>query len=169
MRWLLKMFLRLLLTRIGTNKKRSGRTQNYIPVLMLNWTNSMFSKVVTLYDPQSKFLIYLIQSRQETKGLSRTQLNLTKVNTLFISSMVGASTSPFIGRLVGRSVCQKNVKKCQKLSKRGFETTNDCTILQQDYDSILECTIVHHRHKTSSFVLGSCNKKWYIHQYHRGS
>ena len=71
----------------------------------------------------------------------------------FLSSVVGASTSPLIGRsvgrlvgrLVGRSVClskkcQKSVKNCQK---RGFETTNDCTSEHQEYFNILKCTSVH--------------------------
>ena len=40
-----------------------------------------------------------------------------------------------------RSVCLSN--KCQKLSKRGFETTNDCTIEHKEYFNILECTRVH--------------------------
>ena len=40
----------------------------------------------------------------------------------FLSSVIGASMSPFIGRSVGwsvgRSVCQKNVKKVSKIVKK---------------------------------------------------
>ena len=35
----------------------------------------------------------------------------------FLSSGLGASRSPLVSLSVHRSVCQKNVKKCQKLSK----------------------------------------------------
>ena len=65
----------------------------------------------------------------------------------FLSSGIGASTSYFIGRSVGRyvsgsvdwsvgrwSVCQK---KCQKLSKRSF-----AIVVQGDYKNILRCTFV---------------------------
>ena len=57
---------------------------------------------------------------------------------------------PLIGRSVGLSVKEMS-KKVSKTVKRGFETTKDCTTLQQDYDSILECMIVHHQNKNKLF------------------
>ena len=67
----------------------------------------------------------------------------------FLSSGLGASRSTLVGLSVGRSVgrsvglskkCQKSVKNCQK---RCFETINDCTLEDQVYFNILECTRVH--------------------------
>ena len=52
---------------------------------------------------------------------------------LFLSSGLGASRTPFIGRSVGQSVCRsvkkvsKTVKNCQKSS---FKTTKVCTWVQ---------------------------------------
>ena len=57
-----------------------------------------------------------------------------------------------------RSVCRSVGRWwiCQKLSKRDFETDQDCTSVQQNQNSILKCTINLYNHKASSAVLGSC-------------
>ena len=81
------------------------------------------------YAPVLSLLTYL-------RGEIRlTSLELLQCQREFLSSVLKASTSPFLGRLVGllvgRSVCQKkcqkSVKNCQE---RGFETFIDCTFVQ---------------------------------------
>ena len=99
-----------------------------------------------------------INLTQQWLNLAQSSPSLFLLNWApFLSSVVGASTSPFIGRSVCVSnKCQKSVKNCQK---RGFETNNECTSKHQDDDSLLECTSVHTTIKQSFFVLGSCNKE----------